>query len=137
MGMLDTITGSAGGKDGGSVLGLVTGLITNPQNGGLAGLLQRFKAGGLGNVADSWVGKGENLPISAEQVQSVFGAEQIQQMASKAGIAPDALTGKLAELLPQAVDKVTPDGTLPDQSSLQGGLGGMLQGLGRQDSPGT
>ena len=121
MGMLDTITGSLGSKDSSSVMSLVTGLITNSNNGGLAGLLQRFKAGGLGNVADSWVSSGENLPISAEQVQSVFGAEQIQQMASKAGIAPEALSGKLAELLPQVVDKVTPDGSIPDQSKLQGG----------------
>lgn len=138
MGMLDAITGSGskdvGGKDNSSVLGLVTGLITNSSNGGLAGLLERFKAGGLGNLADSWVSSGENLPISAEQVQSVFGAEQIQQMASKAGIAPEALSQKLAELLPQAVDKVTPNGSIPDPSSLQGGLGSMLQGfLGRQN----
>ena len=135
MGMLDAITGSVGSKDSSSVLSLVTGLITDSNNGGLAGLLERFKAGGLGNLADSWVSSGENLPISAEQVQSALGAEQIQQMASKAGIAPEALAGKLAELLPQVVDKVTPNGSIPDQSNLQGGLGSMLQGfLGRQNS---
>ena len=134
MGMLDAITGSAGSKDNSSVISLVTGLLANSSNGGLAGLLERFKAGGLGHLADSWVSPGENLPISAEQVQSVFGAEQIQQMASKAGIAPEALSGKLAELLPQVVDKATPNGSIPDQSSLQRGLGSMLQGfLGRQN----
>jgi len=129
MGMLDAITGRAGSKDGSSVVSLVTGLITNPNNGGLAGLLEKFKAGGLANLTDSWVSSGENLPISAEQVQSVFGAEQIQQMASKAGIAPEALSGKLAELLPQVVDKATPNGSIPDQSSLQRNLGSMLQGF--------
>lgn len=129
MGMLDAITGRVGSKDGSSLMSLVTGLLTNPNNGGLAGLLEKFKAGGLGNVANSWVSSGENLPISAEEVQSVFGAEQIQQMASKAGIAPEALSGKLAELLPQVVDKLTPNGSIPDQSSLQGGLGSMLQGF--------
>lgn len=76
---------------------------------------------GILPTPDSWVSSGENLPISAEQVQSVLGAEQIQQMASKAGIAPEALAGKLAELLPQVVDKVTPNSSIPDQSNLQGG----------------
>jgi uncharacterized protein YidB (DUF937 family) len=114
-------------------MNLVTGLIANPNGGGLAGLLQQFQAGGLGRLADSWVGTGQNLPISAAQIQSVLGSEQIQQMAAKAGIAPEALSGQLANLLPQLVDKITPDGNIPDQDALQQGLGGLLQGfLGRR-----
>ena len=134
MGLLDSIAGSLGQAEGGAnpLLNLVTGLITNPNSGGLAGLLQQFQANGLGHLADSWVGTGQNLPLNAEQVESVFGAEQIQQMAAKAGIAPEALSGKLAELLPQVIDQATPNGSVPDQGSLQQGLGGLLQGfLGR------
>lgn len=134
MGLLDSIAGSLGQAEGGAnpLLNLVTGLITNPNSGGLAGLLQQFQANGLGHLADSWVGTGQNLPLNAEQVQSVFGSEQIQEMAAKAGIAPEALSGKLAELLPQVIDQATPNGSVPDQGSLQQGLGGLLQGfLGR------
>ena len=130
MGLLDSITGSLGQGGGGNpLLSQVTSLITDSNSGGLAGLLQRFQAKGLGDVANSWVSTGPNLPLEAQQVQSVFGAEQIQQMAAKAGIAPEALSEKLAELLPQVIDKATPDGSLPDQSSLQSGLGNLLQGF--------
>jgi uncharacterized protein YidB (DUF937 family) len=129
MGLLDSVVGALGGQEQNSVMSQVMGLINNPNGGGLAGLLEQFKAGGLGHLADSWVGTGQNLPISAEQIQSVLGSEKIQQMAAKIGIAPEALSGQLAKLLPQAVDKVTPDGTVPDQSTLQQGLGGLLKGL--------
>ena len=129
MGLLDSVVGALGGQEQNSVMAQVMGLINNPNGGGLAGLLEQFKAGGLGHLADSWVGTGQNLPISAEQIQSALGCEQIQQMAAKVGISPDVLSGQLARLLPQAVDKVTPDGTVPDQSTLQQGLGGLLKGL--------
>ena len=129
MGLLDSITGSLGQGGGNPLLSQVTSLITDSNSGGLAGLLQRFQAKGLGDVANSWVSTGPNLPLEAEQVQSVFGAEQIQQMAAKAGIAPEALSEKLAELLPQVIDKATPDGSIPDQNSLQSGLGNLLQGF--------
>ena len=126
MGLLDSVVGALGGQEQNSVVTQVMALINNPNGGGLAGLLQQFKAGGLGHVADSWVGTGQNLPISAEQLQCVLGSEQVQQMASKVGISPDMLSGQLAKLLPQAVDKVTPDGNIPDQGVLQQKLGGLL-----------
>jgi uncharacterized protein YidB (DUF937 family) len=129
MGLLDSVVGALGGQEQNSVMSQVMGLINNPNGGGLAGLLEQFKAGGLGHLADSWVGTGQNLPISAEQIQSVLGSEKIQQMAAKVGISPDVLSAQLAKLLPQAVDKVTPDGTVPDQSTLQQGMGGLLKGL--------
>ena len=129
MGMLDSVLGTLGGQGHTSMISVVTGLITNPNGGGLAGLLQQFQAGGLGHVADSWVGTGKNLPIFTEQIQSVLGSAQIQQMAAKAGISPEILSGQLANLLPQLVDKATPDGKLPDQGSLQQGLGSLLQGM--------
>lgn len=133
MGLLDSVTGSLGQGSGNPLMSQVTGLLTNPEGGGLSGLLQQFRAKGLGHLADSWVGTGQNLPLEADQVQSVFGQEQIRQMAAKAGIAPEALSAKLAELLPQVIDKATPNGSIPDQNSLQQGLGNLLQGfLGRR-----
>jgi len=129
MGLLDSVVGALGGQEQNSVMSQVMGLINNPNGGGLAGLLEQFKSGGLGHIADSWVGTGENLPISAEQIQSVLGSEQVQQMAAKVGISPEMLSGQLARLLPQAVDTVTPDGNVPDAGTLQQGLGGLLQGM--------
>jgi len=132
MGLLDSVLGAVGGQDDNSLTNLVTGLLTNPNSGGLTGLLEQFKSKGLGQLADSWVGTGANLPISGEQIQSALGSEQVQQMAARIGIAPEALSGQLATLLPQLIDKVTPNGNVPDQGSLQQGLAGMLQGfLGR------
>jgi uncharacterized protein YidB (DUF937 family) len=128
MGLLDSVLAAAGGQGQGGVMSIVSGLLTD-SNGGLAGLLDQFKAGGLGHLADSWVGTGQNLPISGDQIQSVLGSAQVQQMAAKIGIAPDALSEQLAKFLPQAVDKVTPDGAIPDQGAIQQGLGGLLQGL--------
>jgi uncharacterized protein YidB (DUF937 family) len=93
-------------------------LINNPQTGGLAGLVQSFHKGGLGNIVNSWVASGQNLPISADQVKSVLGAEQIQSIAGKLGVSTDQVSGQLAGLLPQVVDKLTPGGALPDGKDL-------------------
>ena len=130
MGLLDSIVGGLAGQSGnhGGLMEVVSGLINN-ESGGLAGLLQQFKANGLGHLADSWVGTGQNMPISAEQLKGVLGSDQLQQMAAKLGIAPDALSGQLAQLLPQVIDKLTPQGRVPDQGGVQQGLGGLLKGL--------
>lgn len=129
MGLLDSMLGALGGQGQNGVMDLIMSLISNQNGGGLAGLLQQFRAGGLGHLADSWVSTGQNLPISAEQIQSVLGSDAVRGMAARIGIAPDALSSQLAKLLPQAIDKITPDGNLPDQATLQQGLGGLLQGL--------
>jgi uncharacterized protein YidB (DUF937 family) len=135
MGLLDSVVGALGGQEQNSVVTQVMALINNPNGGGLAGLLQQFKAGGLGHVADSWVGTGQNLPISAEQLQCVLGSEQVQQMAAKVGISPDMLSGQLAKLLPQAVDKVTPDGNIPDQGAIAAEVRGIVGNAGRTLTP--
>jgi uncharacterized protein YidB (DUF937 family) len=82
--------------------------------GGVSGLVKKFEALGLGAVAQSWMAKGRNLPISAEQIQRAIGFEAIAEIAKKAGIAPDSVAAKVAELLPAAVDKMTvrKDGSL-------------------------
>jgi uncharacterized protein YidB (DUF937 family) len=102
--------------------GLAAGIMhmLNGQPGGLAGLVQIFHDKGLGGIVNSWVSTGQNLPIGGEQIQGVLGSEQVQQLATKMGISPDLASSKLAELLPAVVDKLTPDGKIPEG-------GGMLQ----------
>ena len=103
--------------------------------GGLAGLMQLFNQAGLGHIIQSWIGSGQNLPISAQQLQQVLGPGVLQGLAGKLGITPDILSQQLAHALPTVVDKVTPQGQIPAQDPLQGlggGLGGamgMLKGL--------
>jgi uncharacterized protein YidB (DUF937 family) len=86
-----------------------------------------FKNGGLGHVADSWVSTGANLPVSSGQLTQVLGSPMMEQLAQKMGISPDALSAKLAQILPIAVDKLTPDGKLPESGLLAQALG-MLRG---------
>ncbi|MGQ0597951.1 YidB family protein [Aquabacterium sp.] len=136
MGLFDSIAGQVAGALGGGAPGqqgglleVVTGLINNPQTGGLQGLIQTFEQKGLGNVISSWVGTGQNLPISAEQLQSVLGNEQVQAMAQKLGLSPQDISSHLSQLLPQVVDKVTPDGTVPQGGDALQSAIGMLGGL--------
>jgi uncharacterized protein YidB (DUF937 family) len=92
-------------------------MITS-QPGGLSGLVQQFHDKGLGSLVSSWVGTGQNLPISGEQIQHVLGSEQVKELAAKAGISPETASSHLAQLLPQLVDKLTPNGQIPATSSL-------------------
>ncbi|MGO9546282.1 MAG: YidB family protein [Rhodomicrobium sp.] len=105
MGLLD---GLIGGAIGAEMVTVVNGFIE--KHGGVQGLVEQFQQKGLGPTVQSWVGNGENLPISPEQVHQALGSDTIQQLAAKLGIPPDQLAAKLSEILPQAVDKMTPDG---------------------------
>ena len=109
-------TGESGGQ--GNLLHTVMHLINNPQTGGLQGLIQSFQQGGLGDIVNSWVSSGQNLPISAEQIQSVLGGSGLQELAAKLGISPAQASGSLAEMLPQMVDKMTPNGEVPQGGDL-------------------
>lgn len=121
MGLLDQVVGAMSGQQGEGGNALLNGvlqLVNNPQTGGLSGLVQAFQNGGLGDIAKSWVSTGQNLPISAEQIQSVLGNAQLQSLAAQAGIDTGQLSGQLAQLLPQVVDRLTPDGTVPEGGDL-------------------
>jgi uncharacterized protein YidB (DUF937 family) len=126
MGLLEEVTSKVMGTPStGSTeqtSGLAAGIMhmLNSQPGGLSGLIQVFHEKGLGSIVNSWVSTGQNLPISAEQIRGVVGSEQVQQFAAKVGISPDLATSKIAELLPVVVDKLTPDGKVPEG-------GGLLQ----------
>lgn len=80
---------------------------------GMHDVLDKLHLGGLGDKVQSWVGMGKNLPISGEQISSVLGNDTVKSIAAKVGIPTDKVASALAHLLPQAVDKATPDGKLP------------------------
>lgn len=123
MGLLDSILGGAGGES--SPVAAITDLL-GAQEGGLGGLLGAFEQNGLGGLASSWIGKGDNLPISAEQIQNVLSSGMLADFAAKLGVDPQAAAGTLAQVLPQVIDKLTPDGQVPS-----GGLGGISDILGK------
>ena len=121
MSILDTLASMAGGGNGqqGGNASLLPALIEhlNQYPGGLSGLIASFQKGGLGEIVSSWVGKGENLPVSADQLGSVLDPGVVQSLADKTGQDASSVLGSLSTMLPQLVDKATPDGTAqPGQS---------------------
>ncbi len=127
--------GAAGGLGGnlGALLPVITGMLSNDgQQGGLGGLMEKFNQAGLGEVASSWVGKGENMPISGDQLSQVLGSGAIGDIASKLGVGQGEAGGMLAQMLPGLIDQLTPDGQAPagglgGASDLMGMLGKMMQ----------
>jgi uncharacterized protein YidB (DUF937 family) len=98
-----------------------------PNENGVGDLLQRFQAAGLGHVADSWVGNGPNQPINPEDLHRALGDEQVQSMARQSGMSTSQLLPLLARYLPTIVDRMTPNGQLPQRGG--GGLLGALTGM--------
>lgn len=125
MGLLDQVIGAVEGQSDQhknvavSVFEMLGGSQAAPggtaaaAGGGLTGLVEQMTANGLGHIVQSWIGKGANLPISADQIKAVLGSEALQGLAAKAGVHVDTLAPILAQLLPGIVDKMTPDGQLP------------------------
>lgn len=141
MGLLDSVIGSVlGGQQqqggAGALAQIVAGMLANQGQaggaaapgglGGLAGLAEQFQQGGLGDVMNSWIGKGENLPISPEQLNNVLGSDVLGKITQATGMNQGDLLGQLSQMLPGMVDKVTPEGQIP-----QGGLGDIGAILGK------
>jgi uncharacterized protein YidB (DUF937 family) len=129
MSLFDAINDALGANE--AHAGLVTAAVEalgNASGGGLGGLVEAFQAKGLGDVVASWIGTGQNLPVTAEQIQSVLGSGLVQQLAARVGLPPEAASALLAQILPQAVDRLTPEGTLP-AGGLLGQVTGLLRGL--------
>ena len=91
--------------------------------GGLGGLLGKLDDAGLGELGRSWVSNGANLPISAEQIERVLGSEQVRLLAAKLGVSPEQAAAQIAKALPQVIDRLTPDGEVPDQRAVDVQLG--------------
>ena len=129
MGLLDSIVGQVSGALEGSVPGgqvhpglmdVVSQLMT--QGGGMQGLVSQFEQQGLGHVVSSWIGNGQNLAITPDQVQAVLGEPHIAAVAAKLGLTPADVTNQLAGLLPHAVNSVTPAGAVPEGNLLSEAL---------------
>ena len=113
---------------GGNSSPLATGLLQMIQNqpGGLQGLVQSFHDKGLGELASSWVGTGQNLPASADQITQALGSDTVKSLAARAGIGPEMAGGAIAALLPEIIDKLTPNGQVPAHNSLMDTVGSLL-----------
>ena len=94
--------------------------------GGLGGIIDAFQKGGLGHITDSWVGTGENLPVSGDQLTQVLGSDKISAIASQLGMSHGDVSAQLAQILPQLVNHVTPDGQVPQNHSMIQDALGML-----------
>ena len=136
--------GNGGGMGGlGNIGNLLSMVASNPQllqavagmlsndgaQGGLGGLTQKFQQAGLGDMVRSWIGSGQNQPVSGDQLSHVLGPDAITSLAEKLGVSPAAAADQLSSVLPGLIDQLTPNGQAPE-----GGLGnsGDLMGvLGR------
>jgi uncharacterized protein YidB (DUF937 family) len=118
MGLMDQLGQAAGGMMSGQtaqnpLLQAIIGLLgQNSSVGGLAGLVQGFQKNGLGDIVNSWVSTGQNLPITPAQIKQGLGSDFLSQLAGKAGVSPDAASAQLSSLLPDVVDKLTPNGKI-------------------------
>lgn len=116
-----------GGNPKAQLLQAAIQMLANNQGGGLQGMLGAFQNAGLGDALASWIGTGQNLPVSGEQIQQALGdGGQLQQLAQAAGLSEGDAAGHLSEMLPGLIDKLTPNGTMP-----QGGMGDLAGMLGQ------
>ena len=150
MGLLDGMLKQAlgGGQGGGALGGVMEMVAKNPQiiaavagllstrdtsvggNGGLGGLVDAFQKKGMGDMVSSWISTGPNPSITAEQLTHVLGGYTMAQFALKSGVPLAEAGSLLAGLLPSVIDKLTPDGNMPDTNSLEGTLSSLLAGFG-------
>jgi uncharacterized protein YidB (DUF937 family) len=129
MGLLDQLAGQVVGALGAQkqdpvsqsdLLGGVMAMIN--QAGGLQGILQQLQSSGLGDQVASWIGTGTNQAVSGGQLQDALGADKIADIARQAGVEPEHAATGLAQLLPQIIDKLTPDGQVPHGDMLSQGM---------------
>jgi len=130
MGLMDMVGGLLGGQAGqgdtkAALMQAAIGMIQNHPDG-LQGVLGQFQQAGLAEHVASWIGSGENQGITAEHVQQALSGDQLQAVAQQAGMDPAQASQGLASLLPELVNHLSPNGSMPDASQVQQGLGGLL-----------
>ena len=142
MGLLDSVIGAlgqgAGGSGGGgqqaALMNAVMALLSdNGSSGGagaagLGGLVSKLQQAGLGDVVNSWISTGQNLPVSAGQLHAALGSDTLGPLARQLGLGEGDLASGLAALLPQVVDGLTPNGQMPSGGATPG-LAGLIGSL--------
>jgi uncharacterized protein YidB (DUF937 family) len=136
MGLLDSVIGALGqGSGGGNQAALLQAVIAmlaqggqGGQGGGLADIVARLQQGGLGDVVGSWVGTGQNLPVSPDQLGGALGDDLLASLSQSTGMNGGDLLGQLSQMLPQVVDQLTPNGQLPQGQLDVGAVLGQLLG---------
>ena len=119
MGIFDSLENSpalkgALGQLGAAVLpGVLSEIMGTGSQGGLNAIVAKLEQAGFGEQVKSWIGTGQNLPITADQLRKVLGSDTVRQLAAKYNIPIDQVTEVLAHQLPLAVDRASPDGKLP------------------------
>ena len=127
MNLMDSLKSAiGGGNKQNDLMSIIMSIIGG--QGGINNLISQFAAKGLGDVINSWIGTGKNLPISGDQLQSVFGKDKISQLADKVGMDNNTFTSQLSNLLPQVIDNLTPGGKVPGGDIMSKGMD-MLGGL--------
>jgi uncharacterized protein YidB (DUF937 family) len=144
MGLLDAVLGSVlgggqaqarpqGGPD--MLMQIIAALLANRSGGGqggglggLAGLAEQFQRGGLGDAMNSWISSGPNQQVSPDQLDGVLGGDLIGEMMQRTGMGKGDLLGQLSQMLPQMIDRATPEGRIPT-----GGLGDIGSILAQLD----
>ncbi len=120
MGLLEGVAGAG-------AFALVNKLIND--HGGLQGVMNTLQQKGLGGAVESWIGTGANQAVTPDQMHQALGQDKINELAKQAGMTPEQVTQQLATHLPNAVDKLTPNGQMPQSNDLlQSGLA-ALKGL--------
>jgi len=133
MGVLDSVlgTGAAGasGKNALKVAAVLGASELVRRSGGLSGLRDKMQNGGLGNVFGSWVNRGANQPVDPGHLDKAVGGGLLAQLAEKLGLPRDQAAAHLADVLPEVVDRATPDGRLPDDNDIPDDVARELSGL--------
>jgi len=121
VGVLDDITDKLGGKQGqdGGIASLQKMISSS---GGLHGLTSKLTSSGLGQQVQSWVGTGENKPVSGAQVEQAMDPAQLDAMAKQAGMTPAETSDQVAKALPEMVNEATPQGQMPDHDPFSKGV---------------
>jgi uncharacterized protein YidB (DUF937 family) len=131
--LLGSIFGGLAGRNqaqSGNLLLLQLALSLLQKNGGLEGVLSRFRQNGLGQQADSWVSTGQNMNISTNDLQQVFGSSTFRDLASQLGMPDEKVGSTMAQVLPELINRLTPQGNVPDNGDDE-----ITQGLSMLANP--
>jgi uncharacterized protein YidB (DUF937 family) len=121
MGILDQVTSKLGGQDG-QESGLASLQKMFTSNGGLQGMTSKLTKSGLGKQVQSWIGDGENQPVSGHQVQQAMDPNELHKVAQNAGMSDEEASDQIAKAMPEMVNQATPQGQIPQQDPFAKGL---------------